>query len=96
MRDWPQRALTGLVRGYRLLLSPWLGTSCRFYPTCSGYALEALDKHGAIQGSYLTLKRLGRCHPWCSGGIDPVPAQGPKWFSALLGQSSDLSEKKPL
>lgn len=65
--------LIGLVRFYRLMLSPWLGSGCRFEPTCSAYALQALQDHGAARGSYLTLKRLGRCHPWCAGGHDPVP-----------------------
>lgn len=69
-----KRVLMGLVKAYRLLLSPWLGTSCRFEPTCSAYSLEALDRFGAAKGSYLTLMRLGRCHPWCQGGLDPVPA----------------------
>lgn len=67
------RLLIGLVKGYRLFLSPALGSACRFEPTCSAYALQALQTHGAAQGSYLTLKRLGRCHPWCEGGFDPVP-----------------------
>ena len=65
--------LIGLVKGYRLLLSPWLGSACRFEPTCSAYSLQALTLHGAAKGSYLTLRRLGRCHPWCEGGHDPVP-----------------------
>ena len=68
-----QRLLMGMVKGYRLLLSPWLGSACRFEPTCSVYALQALELHGAAKGSYLTLRRLGRCHPWCAGGHDPVP-----------------------
>ena len=67
------RLLIGLVKAYRLLLSPSLGSSCRFEPTCSAYALQALQRHGSAKGSYLTLKRLGRCHPWCAGGLDPVP-----------------------
>jgi putative membrane protein insertion efficiency factor len=62
-----------LVKGYRLILSPWLGSSCRFTPTCSAYALETLESYGAAKGSYLTLRRLSRCHPWCDGGHDPVP-----------------------
>jgi hypothetical protein len=66
--------LVGLVKAYRLLLSPWLGSSCRFEPTCSLYAIEALQVHGAAAGSYLTAHRLLRCHPWCAGGHDPVPA----------------------
>ena len=68
-----QRGLIGIVKGYRLLLSPWLGSACRFEPTCSLFAIEALDVHGAIKGSYLTAGRLLRCHPWCAGGLDPVP-----------------------
>lgn len=67
--------LISLVKAYRLLLSPWLGSSCRFEPSCSLYSLQALQKHGAAVGSYLTLRRLSRCHPWCAGGIDPVPEQ---------------------
>jgi len=66
--------LIRLVQAYRLLLSPWLGSACRFEPTCSIYALQALEMHGAGLGSYLTLRRLTRCHPWCAGGVDPVPA----------------------
>lgn len=75
------RLLMGLVKGYRLLLSPWLGSSCRFTPTCSAYALEALERHGAGAGSYLTLARIARCHPWCAGGHDPVPSTTPRLFT---------------
>ena len=71
-----QRLLVSIVKAYRLLLSPWLGASCRFEPTCSVYAIEALQVHGAAYGSYLTLKRLARCQPWCQGGHDPVPPAG--------------------
>jgi putative membrane protein insertion efficiency factor len=70
-----QHALIHLVKAYRLLLSPWLGSSCRFEPTCSRYAIEALEVHGAAKGSYLTAGRLLRCHPWCAGGFDPVPTK---------------------
>ncbi len=79
-----QKLLIGLVKAYRLFLSPWLGSACRFEPTCSVYSLEALKQHGAGVGSYLTLKRLGRCHPWCNGGHDPVPEKAPQWLSRLL------------
>ncbi|MBB5222883.1 hypothetical protein HNP73_002830 [Amaricoccus macauensis] len=65
------------VRAYRLVLSPWVGHSCRFQPTCSAYALEALGRHGALRGSWLTARRLCRCHPWGASGFDPVPPQGP-------------------
>ncbi|MEP2030501.1 MAG: membrane protein insertion efficiency factor YidD [Paracoccaceae bacterium] len=61
------------VRAYRLLLSPWVGHSCRYQPTCSAYALEALEKHGAFKGSLLAARRIARCHPWGSKGFDPVP-----------------------
>lgn len=79
----PQRLLVTLLQGYRLLLSPWVGSSCRYTPTCSAYALEALQRHGAAAGTYLTLRRLVRCHPWCAGGHDPVPDHRPRLFSSL-------------
>jgi len=88
-----QRLLMGVVKGYRLLLSPWLGSSCRFEPTCSVYALKALEQHGAAMGSYLTVHRLVRCSPWCQGGHDPVPQQAPRLFSDLLSPTS--SKKTP-
>lgn len=63
----------GLIRAYRYILSPWIGQHCRFYPSCSHYAIEALETHGPAKGLYLTLRRLLRCHPWHPGGADPVP-----------------------
>lgn len=87
--DLPRRLLVGLVRAYRLLLSPWLGSACRFEPTCSAYALEALDRHGAAAGSLLTVARLARCHPWCAGGPDPVPHAMPRLFTGLLSPSRE-------
>jgi hypothetical protein len=83
-----RQALMALVRGYRLLLSPWLGSACRFEPTCSAYSLEALERHGAAAGTYMTVRRLMRCHPWCEGGDDPVPGQPPRLFTQLLSPSS--------
>lgn len=79
--------LIGFVRAYRLLLSPWLGSACRFDPSCSAYALQALDRHGAAAGSYLTLARLVRCHPWCDGGCDPVPEVAPRLFYGLIASN---------
>ncbi len=61
------------VRGYRLVFSPWVGHSCRYQPTCSAYALEALEVHGGVRGSWLALRRILRCHPWGGSGIDNVP-----------------------
>lgn len=84
-----KRFLINLVRAYRLLLSPWLGSACRFEPTCSVYSLQALEQHGAAAGSYLTLRRLVRCHPWCAGGADPVPTERPRLFP--LGGASDCA-----
>ena len=69
-------ALVGLVRAYRLLLSPVLGPSCRFSPSCSAYAADALRAHGAAAGSLLALRRIARCHPWGGQGYDPVPEPG--------------------
>ena len=87
-----QTLLIALVKGYRLLLSPWLGSACRFEPTCSRYALGALESHGAGVGTYLTIASLARCHPWCDGGLDPVPKDKPRLFRHLI---SPPSEKKP-
>ena len=89
---WPRRALILFVRVYRLLLSPWLGNSCRFEPTCSTYAIEALQRHGALVGTALTTGRLLRCHPWCTPGADPVPERPFRPFTSLL---NSLNLKKP-
>lgn len=92
----PRRLLIVLVRGYRLLLSPWLGSTCRFEPTCSAYSLQALERHGATGGSYLTLARLVRCHPFCRGGHDPVPDDLPRPFTMLLaGAPSKPADAPP-
>lgn len=87
-------ALMGLVKGYRLLISPALGASCRFEPTCSSYALQALEQHGAAAGTYLSAARIARCNPWCDGGHDPVPAKlvAPRLFTHLI---STFKQKKP-
>ena len=65
--------LLALIRAYRLVLGPWWGRQCRFTPTCSEFALEAIERHGALRGSWLAMRRISRCHPWHAGGFDPVP-----------------------
>ena len=92
-----QRILIVAIKAYRFFLSPWLGSSCRFTPTCSMYALQALTVHGATAGSYLGLKRIARCHPWCNGGHDPVPSQ-PNIFSlwSLSDRTSPSSSESQL
>jgi hypothetical protein len=70
----PRLVAMGLIRAYQILVSPWLAGNCRFLPSCSQYAMEALERHGLFRGGWLALRRLGRCHPFRPGGYDPVPA----------------------
>ncbi|MFM7397068.1 MAG: membrane protein insertion efficiency factor YidD [Gammaproteobacteria bacterium] len=65
--------LRALIRAYQLVISPWRGPTCRYHPSCSHYALEALDTHGALRGTWLAMRRVSRCHPFREGGFDPVP-----------------------
>ena len=65
--------LIALIRGYQVAISPWLGRNCRFYPSCSQYTLEAIERHGAVKGLWLGVRRVSRCHPFHPGGHDPVP-----------------------
>ncbi len=83
----PRRLLVGAVRTYRLLLSPWVGQSCRFTPTCSAYAIDALQQHGAVVGSGLAAWRILRCNPLCQGGCDPVPDNMP-WTRAQAASAT--------
>ena len=69
----PRRVLLGLVHTYRLLFSAWIGPVCRYYPSCSHYALDALNRHGALGGTAWAAWRVLRCNPWSAGGVDPVP-----------------------
>ncbi|CAN5374437.1 N/A [soil metagenome] len=91
----PTRVLMSMVRGYRIFLSPWLGSSCRFEPTCSVYSLQAYQAHGAAAGTYLTLRRIGRCHPFCEGGCDPVPEHPPAFFRAAPLSSTSIDKTSP-
>ncbi len=68
-----KRIFIFFIDAYKLLLSPFFGQQCRFYPTCSSYAKEAIERHGALRGSWLGAKRIARCNPWCAGGVDEVP-----------------------
>ena len=80
--------LIAIVKGYRLVLSPWLGAGCRFEPTCSVYALTALERHGAFTGSCLSAARLMRCRPGCDGGHDPVPLAAPRFLSHFFTKTT--------
>lgn len=102
LSSFPKRALMALVRGYRLAVSPWLGSSCRFEPSCSAYALEALQRHGATAGTCLSAYRILRCNPLCAAGHDPVPDRLPSLFrhfstgnSDAAGPSSPSSKPEP-
>jgi putative membrane protein insertion efficiency factor len=72
-----KKLLLLLIRGYQLGISPFLGQNCRFYPSCSEYAVEAIRTHGSLKGTALTARRLCKCHPWHPGGVDPVPQKSP-------------------
>jgi uncharacterized protein len=69
----PRIPLLVLIRVYQLVISPWTASACRYYPSCSQYALVAIKRHGVVRGGWLALRRLGRCHPWTAGGVDHVP-----------------------
>ena len=73
VRQVPRQMLIVAVRGYQLVLSPIFGGACRYYPSCSVYAVEALERHGSLRGGWLALRRIARCHPFRPGGFDPVP-----------------------
>ena len=73
VKSLPAFALKFLIKGYKILISPYLGTNCRFHPTCSTYAIEAVEKHGALKGAALSVKRISKCHPFNPGGVDLVP-----------------------
>lgn len=86
-------ALLLAIRGYQLVVSPLLGQNCRFYPSCSNYALEAIQLHGAGKGSWLAARRLCKCHPWNAGGVDPVPAKTTATPANQVMPSEQVAEK---
>ncbi|WP_431521184.1 membrane protein insertion efficiency factor YidD [Citricoccus muralis] len=96
-REWgfvraiPSTLLATLLKAYRLVISPLYGPVCKFFPSCSAYALEAVTVHGAVKGSLLGARRLCRCHPWQSGGIDPVPPGRRIWPNGHLPRIIELN-----
>lgn len=82
-----------MIKAYRYLLSPLLGVNCRFAPSCSAYAIEAIERYGALRGGALTVKRMGRCHPWGGSGFDPVPDLPPKANKASKNNADDKTKK---
>lgn len=87
-----KRLVLMLVRGYQLLVSPFLGNNCRFYPTCSSYMLEAIEIHGVVRGFWMGLRRVLRCHPYHEGGVDPVP--GSDLSKTVELENKEISAKK--
>ena len=85
------RILIGVVRFYRMAISPWTPAACRYTPTCSAYAIEAIEKHGSMKGSWMALKRIGRCHPWGGNGYDPVPSVADREQRGLRDRTDDAS-----
>jgi uncharacterized protein len=89
MRSPLALVLIGILRAYRAVISPLYGQVCRYHPSCSAYALDAVRLHGGVRGSWYAARRLGRCHPWAAGGYDPVPPRrAPRATSAPAGQST--------
>jgi putative membrane protein insertion efficiency factor len=86
-----RKLLVMLVRAYQLTLGVLLPASCRYSPTCSSYAIDAVQRHGAIAGSYLAARRIARCGPWCAGGDDPVPLEKPRLFTHFTPTSKNNS-----
>lgn len=76
MRNWPRRLVGSAIRSYQILVSPSLGANCRYQPTCSSYARQAIERYGVVRGGWMGLRRLSRCHPFHAGGFDPVPGGG--------------------
>ncbi|HYD32300.1 MAG TPA: membrane protein insertion efficiency factor YidD [Azospirillaceae bacterium] len=84
--------MRGAIHVYRWTLSPFVGHNCRFLPTCSRYGLEAIAKHGAVRGGWLTLRRIGRCHPWGGSGYDPVPGRPEEDYRPLRNRAEPPGE----
>jgi putative membrane protein insertion efficiency factor len=92
----PRAAVMGLIRGYQLVISPMTGPSCKYYPSCSTYGLEAVRVHGAFIGSLLAVWRILRCNPWSVGGVDDVPARGERLFRLHRNNHSHIHGNAPM
>ncbi len=88
-RSWPARGLLALIGFYRMAVSPALAPACRYLPSCSAYAVEAIEVHGAVRGSWLAMRRLLRCHPFHAGGHDPVPPRVARTSTATTGTAAE-------
>ena len=86
--------LIGFLRAYRVVISPLYGQVCRYHPSCSAYALDAVREHGSIRGVWLAVRRLGRCHPWAAGGYDPVPTRTSSADSSRVSAGSSPSPQQ--
>jgi putative membrane protein insertion efficiency factor len=96
VRNPAAAALVLLLKGYRAVVSPLYGQVCRYHPSCSAYALGAVEAHGAVRGSWLAARRLARCHPWAAGGVDPVPAAGSyRWWGAATHGNVPVAHPLP-
>lgn len=95
LRDPLRVLLIGLLRAYRLVISPLYGQVCRYHPSCSAYALEAVTEHGSLRGTWLAMRRVARCHPWAAGGYDPVPAPRPTRTIPPPGSPSTSARTRP-
>jgi uncharacterized protein len=87
--------LIGLLKGYRFAISPLYGQVCRYHPTCSAYALEAVQTHGAVRGTWWSMRRVARCHPWAAGGLDPVPPAKNRRSSTLSSSLATPTTGEP-
>lgn len=88
-----KHVIVALLKAWRLVLSPLYGQVCRYYPSCSAYALGAVETHGALRGSWLALRRVGRCHPWTPGGVDLVPSpEAYRWWGRAEGTDGEAPE----
>lgn len=91
-----KRVLVSALKAYRLIVSPMYGQTCRYYPSCSAYALGAVETHGSVRGTWLALRRLARCHPWCAGGVDLVPRPDRyRWWGRAEGTDGTDGDDVP-